>query len=118
VVGLFTLGAAYPVPTIPHKPASVAYVMDADGGHGSGVWISPRQLITARHVVEGFPPEGIIVRDETGGIYHVTQMQISDTTDFALLTLEKDANVETSAVDCTRPALLTQLRVVGFPLDL
>ncbi len=115
IVALLTLGAAYPVPTAKH--ASVAFVRSATG-HGSGVFISPTVAITARHVVDGELLEDIRVVDVTGGLHNVMKVEISDTTDFAMLTLEKPANVEPSPVDCKKPELLTQLTVVGYPLDL
>ncbi len=113
IVALFTLGAAYPVPTT--KPASVAFVKTGEG-HGSGVFIAPDVVITARHVVDG--QDEVRVIDVTGGLHNVVKVEISKTTDFAMLTLEKPANVEPSPVDCKKPEVLTQLKVVGYPLDL
>ncbi len=115
ITALLTLGAAYPVPTT--KPASVAFVK-AGEGHGSGVFVfDGLHTITARHVVEGEALEGLRVIDVTGGLHNVVKVEISKTSDFAMLTLDKPAPVEPSPIDCKKPDVLTQLKVVGYPLD-
>ncbi len=112
ITALLTLGASYPVPA---KPAPVAFVK-AGEGHGSGVFIAPDVVITARHVVDGETDLRVI--DVTGGLHNVVKVEISKTSDFARLTLDKPANVEPSPVDCKKPDVLTQLKIVGYPLDL
>jgi S1-C subfamily serine protease len=70
VLGALILGLAYFLPPEPtHLQASVI-IEDRGGGHGSGVFISPTQILTAAHVAEHVS-DRTRVRGPDGDIYQI-----------------------------------------------
>lgn len=97
--------------------SSVAFLGTADG-HGSGVFVAPNKVLTAKHVARhlNYQTE---VRDYQGRIYAVQDVQISDASDVAIVTLKTNVvpdDVTIAEVACVLPALLEPLVLVGHPL--
>lgn len=100
----------------PQKLPSVAFVK-VSTGHGSGVFVSDRIVLTANHVIEN--EDSIRVIDASGGLHDVRSFIISKDNDLAILILDKPVpNIEPARIDCRKPELLERLTGRGYPEDL
>jgi hypothetical protein len=86
VLGAFILGLAYFLPSEP-APLQASVIIEDYSGHGSGVFISPTQILTARHVAahtKGY----LRARGPDGDIYHIIGVS-NGPADIAILTVDR-----------------------------
>jgi hypothetical protein len=75
---------AYPLP----DPLAASVIIENMNGHGSGGFVSPTQVITARHVAAHATDDGFRVRGPEGDIYHVTDVALGPA-DIAIITVDR-----------------------------
>jgi S1-C subfamily serine protease len=73
--------------TQPTPALQATVIIESRGGHGSGVFISPTQVLTARHVAEHVEG-GLKVRGPEGDIYHIIGVA-NGPADIAILTVDR-----------------------------
>lgn len=115
VLGLFLVGCQQVEATPAFDPLeSLAYI-EGEDGQGSGFFISPTQVVTAKHVVEGHGE--ITVTDSRGSVYKVQSFNHILYTDASILTLNTPSPVTPAIVSCEKPNRLDVVTVAGNPLD-
>lgn len=92
---------------------SLAFIENEDG-LGSGVFISPTQVLTARHVVE--EGDDYNITDSNGSVYRVESINRILYTDAAIITLSTPSPVTPATLSCAVPHILDELIVAGNPL--
>jgi S1-C subfamily serine protease len=115
VLGAFILGLAYFLPSEP-APLQASVIIEDYSGHGSGVFISPTQILTARHVAahtKGY----LRARGPDGDIYHIVGVS-NGPADIAILTVDRPlrgVHLKTSCEPIKRGEKLTY---IGSPLNI
>jgi S1-C subfamily serine protease len=84
---------------------------------GSGIVIGKNHILTAKHVVKSVGSD-MRVATNAGGTYRVNEIELSRTTDVALLTLSADIDVQPVPYSCRLPELMEPLIKVGNPMGL
>lgn len=110
--------AATPVPLVPATMfSSLALLGDPDGPHGSGAFIKPNQIVTAKHVAITLT-YGDFAYDWKGRKYVIASVEVSENNDIALVTLKTAANSDVTPVtiDCNLPAVLEPVVALGHPM--
>lgn len=93
-------------------------LVEIDDGHGSGVLIGTRTILTAGHVVRGSEGDATVTfQDGTKAKGRVVWMGWSDKeTDMAAVRLDADAPFHAAEVECARPSEGARLFAIGNPL--
>jgi S1-C subfamily serine protease len=105
-------------PLFPKDTALQASVIIEDrSGHGSGVFISPTQVLTAKHVAEQFYKGELRVRGPDGSIYHIVSISFSDA-DIAIVTVDKPFQGVPLPVSCAPLERGDRLSYYGNPLSI
>jgi hypothetical protein len=96
-------GLVYALPNPPTTSPLQAYVIIEDAsGHGSGVFISPTQVLTAKHVTE-HNSDLMRIRGPEGDIYHIIGVY--------------DGPADVSIIEVDRPLRGTPLQVSCDPIE-
>jgi S1-C subfamily serine protease len=115
VLGAFILGLAYLLPPEP-TPLQASVIIEDYSGHGSGVFISPTQVLTAKHVaahIEG----GLRVRGPDGDIYHIIGVS-NGPADIAILTVDRPFRGVPLKTSCRLLERGDKLSFYGNPLNI
>lgn len=91
-----------------------------NGGHGSGVIIGPRAIMTAAHVVRGREKKGVTVEFFDGSRIKGEVAWLgaeNKRDDYAVVTLEEDAPYAPATISCDAPQIGDRLVAVGSPLS-
>jgi S1-C subfamily serine protease len=115
-VGGFPLSTDAAVNLNYHSVVKISMIGKNEGGHGTGVIIGPNQVATAKHVAAA-PDTTVVVIDENGKEYKAVSVEVSDKTDFAIITVEKRFDGPKAKISCKEPKPLDKVYIVGFPLD-
>lgn len=92
-------------------------VIETQDGHGSGVFIGPRMVLTAKHVTEHLE-DGLRVRGPEGDIYQIVSVSAGPA-DIAILIVDRDLRGGTPRqVSCNPPSRGDMLHYYGSPLDI
>ena len=88
--------------------------------HGSGVFISPNQVLTAAHVAVGFEKESFIgqVRLADGNIFRITGVEKSEDMDVAVLTVDREYRGYLPNINCDAQERGKELTTFGSPLSM
>jgi hypothetical protein len=101
---------AYPLP----DPLAASVIIEDQRGHGSGGWISPTQVLTARHVAQHAQDTGARVRGPDGDIYHIADVAIGPA-DIAIITVDRPFKGIPLGFSCTRRNRGDRLFYFGSP---
>jgi hypothetical protein len=101
---------AYPLP----DPLAASVIIEDQRGHGSGGWVSPTQVITARHVAQHALDTGSRVRGPDGDIYHIADVAIGPA-DIAIITVDRPFKGIPLGYSCTRRNRGDRLFYFGSP---
>jgi S1-C subfamily serine protease len=115
VLGVFILGLAYFLPPEP-APLQASVIIEDYSGHGSGVFISPTQILTARHVAahaNGY----LRVRGPDGDIYHIVGVS-NGPADIAILTVDRPLRGVPLKTSCEPIKRGEKLTYIGSPLNI
>ena len=112
ITALFT-ASTVPLPR-PGVSASVI-IEDRLGGHGSGIFVSSTQVLTAQHVAQ---MEGIVVRDVEGGLHHILRTDDSQDADVSILTVDHPFTGVVPKISCNPPERGDTLHYYGNPSEL
>jgi S1-C subfamily serine protease len=97
-------------------PLNASVIIEDLSGHGSGVFISPTQILTAKHVaahVKG----GLRVRGPEGDIYHVIGVA-NGPADIAVLTVDRPLRGLPLGTSCRPLKRGDELYYYGSPLNM
>jgi S1-C subfamily serine protease len=98
----------------PFDPLEALAFIDNEHSSGSGVFISPTQVLTAWHVVaEGGDYN---ITDSRGSVYKIESFNHILYTDAVILTLSTPSPVYPAKISCTIPERLDKLIVAGAPI--
>jgi S1-C subfamily serine protease len=99
------------------SPLSAVVIIERpSGGHGSGVFISPTQILTARHVA--LRGDEMRVRGPEGDLYRIVGATIGPA-DIAILTVDRPLRVGTPlGISCDEPSRGAKLSYYGSPGDM
>lgn len=100
----------------PFDPLEALAVIENEDGLGSGFFISPTQVVTAKHVVEG--GDNFNVTDSGGSVYRIESINRILYTDAAIITLSTPSPVTPATLSCEVPKRLDNLIVAGAPLGI
>lgn len=96
------------------KPAgSTLKVVMAGGGHGSGVHIGDRFVLTAAHVLGG--AETTTLKADDGSVRDAAVLWVNKKFDVALLRYERDENIASSPLVCRQSYVGELLKATGNP---
>jgi S1-C subfamily serine protease len=115
VLGAFILGLAYFLPSEP-APLQASVIIEDYSGHGSGVFISPTQILTARHVAahaKGY----LRARGPDGDIYHIVEVS-NGPADIAILTVDRPLRGVPLKTSCEPLERGEKLTYIGSPLNI
>jgi S1-C subfamily serine protease len=98
-------------------PLEASVIIETNSGHGSGTFISPTQVITAKHVAEQFYNAELRVRGPDGSIYHILSASFNDA-DIAILTVDKPFQGVPLPVSCDPLERGDRLTYYGSPLNI
>jgi S1-C subfamily serine protease len=115
VLGVFILGLAYFLPPEP-SPLQASVIIEDYSGHGSGVFISPTQVLTARHVAahsNGY----LRVRGPDGDIYQIIGVS-NGPADIAILTVDRPLRGVPLKTSCEPLERGDKLTYIGSPLNI
>jgi S1-C subfamily serine protease len=123
ILTLLGLGVGgFPLPTdaavsLNYHSVVKVNIIGKDGiGHGTGVIIGSNKVATAKHVASE-PDTTLVVIDENGKEFKVVSVEVSDKTDFAIITVAKRFDGPKAKISCKEPKPLDKVYIVGFPLD-
>ena len=122
-VGLVAVGLFYYSSQSPSylKEYGASAMVYAPGlGSGSGTFITPTKVLTARHVARvmtGFQPVELIIEDVNGGQHKVIGVEYPNTmVDAAVLIVEEPlVGHEPAPYSCRLPAIGEELYNIGTP---
>lgn len=85
---------------------------------GTGVFVSPTQVLTAAHVVDDPPDQNLVkkIRTENGDTYTVTDTKFAKDMDVAVVTVDRPYSGFIPNVSCEAQKTGTELVTVGNPL--
>jgi hypothetical protein len=90
----------------------------AEWRHGSGVFVGPRAVLTARHVVEGAGLVGVIF-PERGDLHRARVVHVDPDHDIAFLRVETPSHEFVPLPERPPPLSAAQpISVTGYPLDI
>ena len=112
ITALFT-ASTVPLPR-PGVSASVI-IENRSEGHGSGIFISPTQVLTAQHVAK---MKEMVVRDVEGGLHHILSVANSEDADVSILTVDHPFNGVVPRISCNPPERGDTLHYYGNPSEL
>jgi S1-C subfamily serine protease len=92
-------------------------IIEDQTGHGSGVFISPTQILTAKHVAEEFYGDGLRVRGPEGDIYQVVSASFGPA-DIAILTVDRPLNGTPLKTSCHPIERGDKFTFFGSPLNI
>lgn len=121
-IGLVAAGLIYssPPPNYDREFGASVLISASSGGAGSGTFITPNKVLTARHVArltEGITPEVLTVQDINGGLHTVVDaIYPKEKADAAILIVDPPLTTHKVApVSCRLPFLGEELHNVGNP---
>lgn len=100
-------GFARPAPT----GSTVKIVLE--GGHGSGVHIGDRFVITAAHVVGS--ADSVEIKADDGSTQRAAVLWVNKSYDIALLRYAKPANMAVASLSCREAQVGERVRALGSP---
>jgi hypothetical protein len=118
-VFLISLGGLFYLATPPstNEIIQTSVIIESNSGHGSGTFISPTQVITARHVAEELYNGELRVRGPDGSIYHILSAAFGDS-DIAILTVDKPFQGTPLPISCVPPERGDKFTFYGSPLNI
>jgi S1-C subfamily serine protease len=112
-LGLAACGASAEV--LDRELRSSVFVTDGSGGHGSGVIVSGRTVLTNAHVAKMLKAKAV-VRFHGGEEVVGRVAWVSEVSDVALIDVEVPAGYAPAVVSCERPAAGGEIVTVGHPV--
>jgi serine protease Do len=100
----------------PFDPLEALAFIEGDHGQGSGVFISPTQVLTAWHVIQ--ESGDYTITDSRGSVYKIESFNHILYTDAAILTLSTPSPVTPAKISCEIPKVLDKLIVAGAPIGI
>lgn len=100
----------------PFDPLEALALIENGESQGSGFFISPTQVVTAWHVIDG--GKGFTVTDSRGSVYNIESFNHILYTDAAVLTLTTPSPVTPAKISCAVPKRLDPLIAAGAPLGI
>jgi hypothetical protein len=101
----------------PPSPLLASVIIESRNGHGSGTWVSPTQVITAKHVAAQLYRGELRVRSPDGSIYHIISAAFGPG-DIAIVTVDKPFLGSPLPVSCAPLERGDRLTYYGSPLDI
>lgn len=102
-----------PTPTDPLQATVIIEVPNE--GHGSGIFISPTQVLTAKHVTEHI--EGLRVRGPEGDIYHIIGVY-EGPADISIIEVDRPLRGAPLPISCAPLERGDRLSYYGNPMDI
>jgi S1-C subfamily serine protease len=115
ILGTIILGLAY---FLPPEPTSLqaSVIIEDYSGHGSGVFISPTQILTAKHVASH--SKGYLrARGPDGDIYQIIGVS-NGPADIAILTVDRPIRGTPLNYSCDKLERGDKLTYIGSPLNI
>lgn len=114
IAAALLLASCVAAPAFGYLEHSSVKIENGDG-HGSGVVIGPRLVLTAKHVAD---EDGLVARTRDGDKLPLTKVWESDTQDLAIMQTAQDfpASVPVATLTCDLPKVGDPVTVIGNPL--
>jgi S1-C subfamily serine protease len=104
--------------TFPHAaPLQATVIIEDQTGHGSGVFISPTQVLTAKHVATEVYDGWLRVRGPDGDVYQVVSASFGPA-DIAILTVDRPMRGTPLGTSCHPIERGDKLSFYGSPLNI
>lgn len=102
----------------PIDPLQATVIIEDSTGHGTGIFISPTQVLTAKHVTEHYGDEGMRIRGPEGDIYNIIGMR-KGPADVAIFEVDRPLRVGSPMpVSCEPLKRGDKLSYYGNPMDI
>jgi S1-C subfamily serine protease len=111
-IGLGAWGAS-----LSPSPLEATVIIEDRTGHGSGIFISPTQILTAKHVATEVYEDGLRLRGPDGDIYHVVSASFGPA-DIAILTVDRPFHGTPLQTSCHQIERGDRLTFYGSPLNI
>jgi S1-C subfamily serine protease len=115
MLGLAACGASAQTDVLEHELQASVWVGNT-GGHGSGVIVSPRTVLTNAHVAKMLRNGGATIKFYHGEEVVGRVAWISEVNDVALIDVAVPERYSPAVVSCRKPAAGSQIVTVGQPV--
>jgi hypothetical protein len=118
IVSLLGLGFLIPhnLPAAPVDPLQAYVRIEDHNGHGTGTFISPTQVLTAKHVTEHLSDD-LRLRGPEGDIYHIIGVY-DGPADISIIEVDRPLRGTPLPVSCDPPKRGDKLSYYGNPIDI
>lgn len=113
VLAVFLFGCSVPDKDL----RSVTVKVSVDGGHGTGVLVSPNLILTAGHVGEEIGRKVMIEFFDGKKVPGIVTYVSPTGEDHALIALLHPVKIQPATLSCEIPSFDERLTIIGFPLS-